>query len=732
MSYRNEFNNYLISTSQQNNQAMHNSSIQNNLPSNLNNSAANLLNHTNLSNLNNTGNKYLVGNNQINNNFDLQNSPYQNSNNNNNNNNMHNISVYSSNSNSQEMNSTDINSKYNQYRRNLNMSKSFNLNTANINNKSSNSNLLAGTNNANMHVNNNNNLNYSNEPAVLDQNFLQNHLITTALPDNEKDYEQYDKQKFLHLKKLYDERIKSLYNQIRIICKKFESDEILSAMKNDFSPNNQEFALQRMKEILDENFISEKETLILAFQEEISELNSQINYLNKNLNEKITNSNYEMQDCLTKIKNYESLFEESFQKNQNLQSEIINLKNQIALMQENFEHELKSLSDEYMQRSAKLNNDLQKIKSDNISLQDHIAIFETKFNEINNENEENKLEMDRLQKVISVLEIDLNGNESKLKEKQAKIDVLTQENTNIQTHYFEINLKYKKFMDENKNLESLVDHFEKERKEILDKYNSFNEDLHKSHNEKLENAEKKYKEKYANLKKKIIELKSIISNSEEELNLEKNNALDTKINYSKIITKMQEDMKLIKSEWEKKCKEQTMDYEKIISDLEAKHAVELNTIKQELLVELENKNKEVAKFRSSAELLKNFEKEFIRISNHEEILNETLNEMKKKFNQEILLKEEELENELRKRLAKLDEDKKGEYEFLTDNTRKNLKNLDKQNEELKAVNQDMLNKLNTEKANNEILNANNLNQQKTIRQFKMEIDEKDNQLKILK
>jgi len=722
MSYRNDFDNYLVSSNQQNTQGMHNKSTQNILPPNLNNSAGNILNHTKLSNFNNTtSNKYLSNNHT--NNLELLNAPQSLHNlnfNNTNNQNMHNISSYSNNSNSQEINSTDINSKYNQYKRNLNMSKSFNLNAVNNNNK------MLGTNNAN------NNLNYLNEPAVMDQNFLQNHLISTVLPDNEKDYEQFDKQKFTHLKKLYDERIKSLYNQIRIICKRFESDEILSTMKNDFSPNNQEFTLQRIKEILDENFISEKETLILAFQEEISELNSQINYLNKNLNEKFTKSNYEMEDYLIKIKDYESLLDESFQKNQNLQNEIINQKNQIQLMQTNFEHELKKLSDEYMQRSVKLTNDLQKIKSGNISLQDYIAIFEAKFNEINSENEENKLEMDRLQKVISVLEIDLNVNEGKLKEKQAKIDALTQENTNIQTHYFEINLRYKKFMDENKNLESLVEHYEKERKEILEKYNNFNEDLHKSHNEKLENADKKYKEKYGNLKKKIIELKSIISNSEEELNLEKNNALDTKINYSKIITKMQEDMKLIKSEWEKKCKEQTMDYEKVINDLEAKNAVELNTIKQNLIAELECKNKEIAKFRQSAELLKNFEKEYIRITNHEEILNETLNEIKKKFNQEILLKEEELENELRKRLTKLDDDKKGEYEFLTDNTRKNLKNLDKQNEELKSANLDLHNKFGTEKANNEILNANNLNQQKTIRQFKMEIDEKDNQLKTLK
>ena len=229
-----------------------------------------------------------------------------------------------------------------------------------------------------------------------------------------------------------------------------------------------------------------------------------------------------------------------------------------------------------------------------------------------------------------------------------------------------------------------------------------------------------------------MELKSIISNLEEELNLEKNNGLDTKINYSKIITKMQEDMKLIKSEWEKKCKEQSGDYEKIIGDLETKHSIDANCIKQDLLIELENKNKDLLKLKQNSDLLKNFEKEYLRISRHEEILNETLNEMKKKFNQEILIKEEELENEFRKRLSKLDDDKKGEYEFLTDNTRKNLKNLEKLNEELKSNNLDFQNKLNTEKTNNEILNTNNINQQKTIRQFKNEIDDKDIQIKLIK
>ena len=85
--------------------------------------------------------------------------------------------------------------------------------------------------------------------------------------------------------------------------------------------------------------------------------------------------------------------------------------------------------------------------------------------------------MDRLQKVISVLEIDLNNNESKLKEKQTKIDSYQVELSSLQTQIFETNLKHKKIIEENKSLSLLLDHNEKERKSLYDKYNSFNEEL---------------------------------------------------------------------------------------------------------------------------------------------------------------------------------------------------------------------------------------------------------------
>jgi len=731
MSYRsNDFNDYLISVRDPNNntlQSNRNFPINNNnfnYPQNFNNSVPNVLMNTNNSNFNNTTNNFTNNNiSHLNNNSTLLTNP-QNLNFNQNNI-THNTSIHSNYSTSNDMNSTELNSKYNQYKRNLNISKNIVMSSPKSNNfDNNNKNSIANINQINS--------NLLNGPEFLDQNFLDKHLLNTVIPENEKSNEVYNKHKFNSLKKMYDERIKSLYDQIRLIYNRFESDEILSTMKNDYSPNNQEFLRERFREIINENFISEKENIISAFQEEISELNSQINFLNKNLNERITKSNFDSQEYILKMKDYETIIDDYNQKNQFLQNEISNQKVQIQSMQTNFENEIKKVNDQYNIRFANLSSDFQKIKSDNISFQEHLAISEAKFNEINIDYEENKLEMDRLQKVISVLEIDLNVNEGKLNEKQSKIDSLQQEITNIQTQYFEINLKYKKYMEENKNLEALIEHFEKERKEIFDKYNSFNEDLQKNHNEKLENTEKQYKEKYANLKQKIIELKGIISKLEEELNLEKNNALEAKINYSKIITKMQEDMKLIKTEWEKKCKEQTVEYEKFLSELEAKHAIELNTMKQELIEELENRNKEISKYKQSADLLKNFEKEFIRIPKHEEILNETLAEMKKKFNQDILLKEQELENELRKRLVKLDEDKKGEYEFLTDNTRKTLKNLDKQNEDLKAEILELQNKFNLEKLNNEHLDLNNHNLQKSLREYRMEIEEKDLLIRNLK
>ena len=69
-------------------------------------------------------------------------------------------------------------------------------------------------------------------------------------------------------------------------------------------------------------------------------------------------------------------------------------------------------------------------------LYEQISIIKTEY-------EENKVEMDRLQKVISVLEIDLNKVESQLKESNENNKKLNNEISKYQAENFELNLKLK-------------------------------------------------------------------------------------------------------------------------------------------------------------------------------------------------------------------------------------------------------------------------------------------------
>ena len=104
---------------------------------------------------------------------------------------------------------------------------------------------------------------------------------------------------------------------------------------------------------------------------------------------------------------------------------------------------------------------------------------EDKINAIQKENSDYKLEFERLQKVISVLEIDYNNTESVLKDKAGKVDGLQLELSNLQSQNFELTLKNKKLVEENKSLGTIVEQYETDRKNMLDKYNSLSDDTQK-------------------------------------------------------------------------------------------------------------------------------------------------------------------------------------------------------------------------------------------------------------
>jgi hypothetical protein len=85
--------------------------------------------------------------------------------------------------------------------------------------------------------------------------------------------------KYSNLRKVYDERIKSLYDQIGVIANNFENDEILNTMKQDCIST--EFFHQRMKEIIEDNLFQEKEEVIARLSDEVADLRTKLNDMNK-------------------------------------------------------------------------------------------------------------------------------------------------------------------------------------------------------------------------------------------------------------------------------------------------------------------------------------------------------------------------------------------------------------------------------------------------------------------
>jgi chromosome segregation ATPase len=430
-------------------------------------------------------------------------------------------------------------------------------------------------------------------------------------------------------------------------------------------------------------------------------------------------------DVLVSSGDFENLLVDANSKNQNLLNELTSIKQEYNILLNNHDIEVKKLTDEYMLKMTKLQNELNKYKNECNSLSEKIGHYEERTNQAVTESDDNRVEMERLNKIISVLEIDLNLEASRLKEKQSKLEACQQEYNLLQTKHFELSLNFKKIQEDNRTIQAQLDIYDKERRELLDKYNSFNDDIQKSQNERLEIQEKKNKEKLKQFKKKIEELKTRNDELEEELKNDRKISMDTKISYSKIYSKMQDDMKFIKAEWEKKCKDDASDFERVITELEAKHSVEVENLKHDFQVELENKNREVNRHKQNSDLLKNFEKEFIRLEKHEEIITAAISDLKKKFNQDLQIKQEEYENEMKKRMQKIDEEKKAEYEFLTENTRKSLKQAEKANEQLRTQISELREKLTTEKENSEKLLNNINNLQKNIKTLEYDVDQKD-------
>ena len=410
------------------------------------------------------------------------------------------------------------------------------------------------------------------------KNETQSAINSYNVLSSSQNMQEYSDEKFFQLKKLYDERVNSLYNNIKLIASKFDNDDILNTMKNDAISN--EFIHQRLKEIIDETLSKEKEDLLKKLNEEIAELRAKLLIKDQSLNEMKMKNNSTKEEFEVKINQLQQIMNNDYQSYKVQENTTKSLQNEIENLHKNYEYEMKKISEENNSKCVKLNNELTKLQNDYNNMIDTFKVSmnfkqkceekfkilinenEDKINSLQKENGDFKLEFERLQKVISVLEIDYNNAENTVKEKANKIENLQVEMNNIQSQNFEISLKNKKLTEENKSLSTIVDQYELDRKNIVEKYNQLNDEAQKviliikqSFDMKLVTLENSYKEKSSLLKKKIIELKTFKINTEKYIETEKNNMINIKNTHAKKVFQMTEDMILIKNEWEKKCEE---------------------------------------------------------------------------------------------------------------------------------------------------------------------------------
>ena len=481
---------------------------------------------------------------------------------------------------------------------------------------------------------------------------------------------------FNNLRQSYENHIIDLYSNFKLCLNKLE--EIACLYGNKITGN-------MIKEAINDNLFFQKENQIRNFINEISELKAKKENVNKD-----------------EVENIKKTYENEFHKAKEYNNQIIQ------------------------------------------DLNTNLISYEEKNNELNKEVQNNNNEIDRLQKVISVMEIDLNENDKLLKDKIKENEELKMNYSNIQTELFDMSLKNKKMIEENKSLQEIIDHYETERKDMVNKFQnySFNNEHNIENNLTLNNN---YRTFAKNLKdsndlyeKKIQELSKRNNKLEDELNTTRRENDTTNSKYNKVLGDMQNKLKFLAEEWSKKLQTDKNNYESIIFNLEEKFKNEIDNINENHSKEIEKLKTNINLLKQRDELLNNFEKNYMKISEHENIINNIINEIKEKLNKDFNEKKNSLEEEFKQKLVKIENEKKMEYEFLTENIKNNLIKEQNFNIELKnklLISENKNNSLILENKNyneelikkNKIINDSN----KDIKNIKEKFINKENEYNIL-
>ena len=430
------------------------------------------------------------------------------------------------------------------------------------------------------------------------------------------------------MKELYDRRIDSITAFAHKFYDVVSNDDVLSAMQG--STVSEKFINQRMRELYEETMLKECEFTIQSLQIEIS-------------NQKSSFSRFEIEKLKLQnsVKNLEETVKSEENKNNRLEREIYEYKNKINCMRTEFEDAIKRRDKEIVNKYDEMKNNLFR---EEMGKREKIAQeLENMKNSAEKEKNRCRSLEDDYKRVKKELE-----NCSKYEEQARKSEKISEENENLK----EICLKLE---ESEENLKKQVSGFEKHLKSIISAEQ-------KASNEALFSLQQKYKSRTKVFKKKILDQKQTIESLDQQLKSYKQGLEDYKKNIEKRVIGSQDDLKKVKEEWEKRCSEIALEYQRKEAELQTKQQISLVALQNQYQKILEDKVSEMQKeINTNKAKNREFEfkayfeekiKDYVSILEYDEVCRDKERLMKncEKFTSQVGIFEKELEKLRKERM----------------------------------------------------------------------------------
>lgn len=370
-----------------------------------------------------------------------------------------------------------------------------------------------------------------------------------------RDYEE----KLEQMKQLYEQRIESITAFAHKFYEIAQSDDVLLTMQGNSV--SEKFANHRLRELFEEVMIKECEVTINNLQSEVS---SQKLLVSKLEQEKMRLQGY--------TKTAEDNTKAQEMENKRLEREIYEHKNRIASMRTEFEDALKrrdrEISSKYDDLRSSFYKDEQGKKD---KAQQEIENLRFMLEKERSRNKTLEDETKKLKRQV---------NDSRVHEEASGLyEQAREENSVLQD-------KYQRLEDSHEKLQKQAQNFEKQLKTILSAEQ-------KASNEALSTLQQKYKSRSKMFKRKILDQKQTIESLDQQLKSYKQGIEDYKKNIDKKAIGNQEDLKRVKDEWERKCNEVIIEYQRKEAELQTKQQIQLVSLQNQYQKLLEDRVQEI-------------------------------------------------------------------------------------------------------------------------------------------